>query len=641
MQVGLSGYYLTLSFSLSDYVAGGRYRVRLPALSLKDAAGNLGPTENYDLEFVDVPGGFSYADTIRALPMSTEDTLMFSVAVDSTPAGEYNMCYCSGQLDENLETLGDDASTYVLVDDTACLAEPRVDPAGGNTSSDALIMGFSLEDHVCSTKCSRGCIGPHCFCDGFTPGTEASLCLPKALCAEACSSQDDCAGFVVHDTLPTCELVSTTCSEGDEETFQYFKRLSGTACTHIADFTEKAGTVVVTERVHVSVDYVFTPMESGSIEVTAAGDATLLTSALGSLSLDRITVIDCSGTCGVSSPTTSLLEPAHAEKISTWNAFSPYIYFEDPVHIDVENPTVMPPLATYPEAPAAQYVVAGLVEGYYVEGSNVDVNDPTALVAIDGDMRPLNEHACYKKCSAGCEGKYCEGCSGYYHGYDSETSNAICADQTLCQYLCDGLGSKCASIDMHLTLPRCYLNVPGSSQDTRDLTPDPSYKVLLKREDPYNTEKDTSYTVPLDPAPDEKSILAVRDFGYSWEKMLRFKDLKFASGGTFKLCFCDSAIVGRPCKSEKDYSVEIGTIHASGVSCLIAKKELQRVNCLPTKHGSSLRCYQHGEAPNPTPPTIDDKTVLVGMSGAYAPDAGAGLPDCPFGKKDGVCLTPL
>merc|ERR1719181_502790 len=151
--------------------------------------------------------------------------------------------------------------------------------------------------------------------------------------------------------------------------------------------------------------------------------------------MDRITVIDCSGTCGVSSPTTSLLAPLAAEKISTWNDFEPYILFEDPVHIDVENPTVMPPLPTYDAADAQQYVLAGLEEGFFVEGSNVNVNDPTKGVAIDGDLRPLSEHSCYKKCSAGCEGEFCQ-CNGYFHGYDSPTSNAICGDQTLCQ--CNG-----------------------------------------------------------------------------------------------------------------------------------------------------------------------------------------------------------
>merc|ERR1711988_2582 len=99
--------------------------------------------------------------------------------------------------------------------------------------------------------------------------------------------------------------------------------------------------------------------------------------------------------------------------------------------------------------------------------------------------------------------------------------------------------------------------------------------------------------------------LAASDFGFSWNAMLRFKPLQFKSGGTFKLCFCDSSLLkpGSACQTERDYKIEVGTIHASGVSCLIALPQLQRVSCATQYHGG-LRCYRHMDALEPPPPVI-------------------------------------
>lgn len=141
-----------------------------------------------------------------------------------------------------------------------------------------------------------------------------------------------------------------------------------------------------------------------------------------------------------------------------------------------------------------------------------------------------------------------------------------------------------------------------------NLARDADYKVLIKREDP-NQEAGNMRKLM-----EEESILRVRDFGYSWESMLRFKGITFKSGGTFKLCFCDSSLLpsGSACRTEADYSVEVGTIHASGVSCLIANPDLQRVSCVGQYYGG-LRCYrQYGEAPAPLPPPIGMRTSLDG-----------------------------
>lgn len=261
-------------------------------------------------------------------------------------------------------------------------------------------------------------------------------------------------------------------------------------------------------------------------------------------------------------------------------------------------------------------------EGKYVSGANLAIGE--YMAPIDGVQRDLTAHQCFKKCADGCTGPYCY-CDGYFPGVDAESSNALCADADLCKYLCNNVvtgdeapGSLCKSIDMHASLNRCFLNMEAEiHQDS--LATDADYSVMVKKTD-VNDENGHLRQRRL-----QTSILAVDDLGFSWDKMLRFQGITFKSGGTFKLCFCDSSLLGSSsaCRSESDYSVEVGTIHASGVSCLIAKPELQRVSCVEqwgkAEWGStSLRCYKQGTPPNPTPPpyaAITDVTASSGMGG--------------------------
>jgi hypothetical protein len=639
----------------------GRYKITLPKNSLQDGAGNTGPVDDFVFEFVKGAETEFASKVFRALPTSTAGKLDFSVALSpDTEPGTYSVCYCSGQMDGNLALLGDFGYTYELTEDKDCSGTPVLD----YNTTDTLIMGLSLEDHVCSVKCDKGCIGPHCYCDGYTAdATSDTLCLPKTLCAEACSAVSSpdgsglksggCKGIVVHDILPTCVLLADTCTDPTaEEIFQYFERKDGTACTNFGDFSETAGAAVVTSRVHVDVDFIFKPATPGSIEVTATETGMLLGEGLSQTTAvtDRITIIDCGGTCGISSPTKSLALPLNADSIAMWNEFVPYTVYEDPPHIDVENP--QSPLSTPPTMattlPAEYYTTfpdeSDPAVGYYVKGHNLDA--PGKMVPFDGDMRSLEEFQCFHKCSEGCSGDSCY-CDGYFAGYDTETSTALCADQTLCQYLCDQLGrAGCMSIDMHTELPRCFLNDASADTTPAALMMDPSYKVLVKREFMDNNfEYPTTVTEATGGATGEEegAILSVVDYGYSFAKMLRFKDIQFKSGGTFKLCFCDSSLISGPCKTEADYSVQVGTIHSSGVQCLISKPELQRASCVPTYFGggSSLRCYKSPmEAPMPKPPTIGEITRLAGLSGTPSELADAGLSTaCAYGAEEGGCPT--
>jgi hypothetical protein len=135
------------------------------------------------------------------------------------------------------------------------------------------------------------------------------------------------------------------------------------------------------------------------------------------------------------------------------------------------------------------------------------------------------------------------------------------------------------------------------------------------------------------------SMLERKDLGYSWGQMIRFDKLTFTTGGTFKLCFCDSALIGAvstPCLTKKDYAIEVGKVHSSGVSCLLSQPKLQRAECETMYHGvepKPLRCYSGIPVPELMPPLlistqidVSDSTeegtyVETGSSeGAYSPE---------------------
>jgi hypothetical protein len=159
---------------------------------------------------------------------------------------------------------------------------------------------------------------------------------------------------------------------------------------------------------------------------------------------------------------------------------------------------------------------------------------------------------------------------------------------------------------MHMEVNRCFLNGAGCElhRDVLEKTgKDPKYSILVKRQDPNDYEVNARR---LSEDPDEGSHptdLPTLDIGFSWGQKLRFAPIRFTSGGTFKLCFCDSTLTSRSCSTVADYSVEVGKIHASGLSCLIARPELQRASCVAQYHGG-LRCYQDREAPDSDPPAL-------------------------------------
>jgi hypothetical protein len=602
-----------------------RYRLVVEANSLQEvlpdgSPGNTGPTQPFSLEFVKSYAGFvpTLHSTAPAKDPASAENLTFPLKVPaSTKTGTYTVCYCNDQQEGlQLEDVGDGDTTYILVDDETIDASWTYVPS-------VEVVELSLSEHVCQEKCSEGCTGPFCFCDGYDDTDGATtLCLPPGMCRDACDLAADCSGISVHDTKNQCllftggyENVTTTVAEA----WQTYERKAGRACTHLHDYREIVGTIEVTKRVQLEVEYVLEPGQEGSIEVVAAEDASLtyghsdvpnhgvanrLFTGQKLLSEDRITLIDGYGLCGISAPSKLITLPGST--IEDWMNHNPHSWFREGAHEDGDAQNVLLPdpvtgempdtyMPYTPTTPEGHYASR---DGFYCPGRNLDLD---ALdVVFDGTVHNLREHQCYTKCGADsppCEGDDCF-CSGHYSGYDGPDSNAICADVQMCQYICDQLAG-CGSIDMHKTKPRCFLNLVGCNSHSDALYADPNYAILFKRVD--GNDEQAGRGNHHNPA--GRRLLEAPDAGFSWDQMLRFKGLQFSSGGRFKLCFCDSEIHSS-CNKAADYGVEVGEVHVSGVSCLVANPRLQRVACATQFHGG-LRCYPLVDtAPMPEAPEV-------------------------------------
>ena len=76
--------------------------------------------------------------------------------------------------------------------------------------------------------------------------------------------------------------------------------------------------------------------------------------------------------------------------------------------------------------------------------------------------------------------------------------------------------------------------------------------------------------------------------GFSTQEVLRFAPLTLPSAGTYKVCFCDSEVSGG-CDDAEDFTVEVGKVHVSGLSCLLSVPKLQTAQCFEQYFGG-LRC---------------------------------------------------
>jgi len=311
------------------------------------------------------------------------------------------------------------------------------------------------------------------------------------------------------------------------------------------------GIITITQKVDLAVDFVVTPNlpvgESTSIEVTGMGM---------DIGADRVMVIDCTGMCGVTESAKSVMGIGPA------------------VNAIVDRPSVHD-VVVGPDATPEAYSYNYDLTGKYCAGN--------LLPVAKGSL--ADGHQCYKKCFAEiCVGDSCF-CDGFIPGYDKETSSSLCLDQEQCENLCS-LTVGCHSVDMHKTLNRCYLNSIECESHIIDgkLTPDPNYDILVKVLD-ENTGRLLS-------GHQARRLVAAQDPGISWSNILRFDGVTFSQGGEFKLCFCDSSLLGpnEVCSEPEHFSVDVGTVHATGLQCLLNKPDMARGTCVEQLYGG-LRCY--------------------------------------------------
>jgi hypothetical protein len=471
----------------------------------------------------------------------------------------------------------------------------KLDPAGTDAAGD-----------LCFSKCSAGCIGATCFCDGLEDddtATSKALCLSSAKCRDACNSNGDCLGYSMSKEKNRCYLAASITDTADTTDYDLFKAKLNPAdradtvekpCQQLADFfalkkdtpkgtwaaqmevKKNIGSLYVTKKVDVGVDYIATPGESTSIEVTGTGLE---------WAHDRVMVIDCYGTCGVT-------------KGSTYSHV-PGMDFDEwvPVNAHVDRPSLdeQPLTATIPGPKWKSYTK---LDKQYCPGN---------MMIMPGSL--ADKHRCYKKCyeeapcDDGADGSEACFCDGFINGYDQPDSGSICLDQTQCEYLCS-VTPGCHSIDMSKDKTRCYLNSETEcnvhvQEDTT--VPDKEYMLLVKPLD--DNERRLAAKGRALQASHVRKLLAAEDPGISWENILRFKDLKFSSGGEFKLCFCDSDLLegtNEICDGPEDYTIEVGKVHATGLQCLLSNPKMTRGTCEKQEYGG-LRCYDDAAPDVPLP----------------------------------------
>jgi hypothetical protein len=188
-------------------------------------------------------------------------------------------------------------------------------------------------------------------------------------------------------------------------------------------------------------------------------------------------------------------------------------------------------------------------------------------------------------------------------------SQAVCLNQNQCEHLCE-MTPGCHSIDMHKTRNRCFLNTWACDDHIRDSTtvPDANYDVFVMPTD-ENMRRLMKKGRELT-ASQVRQLRPSADPGHSWGSILRFQDVVFHSGGEFKLCFCDSDLLDDDgfaiCDSPEDFTIEVGTVHSTGLQCLLSNPKMTRATCAEQRYGG-LRCYD-GDAP-----TVEVPTEFLGV----------------------------
>jgi hypothetical protein len=271
------------------------------------------------------------------------------------------------------------------------------------------------------------------------------------------------------------------------------------------------------------------------------------------------------------------------EEIGAFTYFEPY---RDLTEGDENCPYV-----NYTQNPYLVHDTFELEKSRYCNGVQLDTD---MLRSRGGDLPSvaalLDRHRCANKCSKECKGEHCF-CSGDIGESDSYVSGAVCLPQYECEHLCMLLGDACHSVNMHKTLPRCFINTNMcEGQANEYLGLDDDYDLLRKLPEAAERSLSSSITEPedIDWKASSRGDLVSAD-GYSTPSVLRFGGLGLPSAGQYKVCFCDSDVAGGECSAATDFTVEIGKLHVSGLGCLLSVPKLRTATCVEQYFGG-LRC---------------------------------------------------
>jgi len=88
-------------------------------------------------------------------------------------------------------------------------------------------------------------------------------------------------------------------------------------------------------------------------------------------------------------------------------------------------------------------------DGEYCPFQNVDTSNPEAGSVLE----TMRDNLCAVRCVDDVTGN-CAGNDPFF----LKDSEAVCLPREECEEICTGLGDLCVGIDMHRTLPRCYIN---------------------------------------------------------------------------------------------------------------------------------------------------------------------------------------
>jgi len=455
-------------------------------------------------------------------------------------------------------------------------------------------MSASLDVQLCSTMCEMGCSQADCYCDSFdhdhTP--DNAVCGAESALVAACHENTGCAGLVYdHDTSQAEFFASAVTA--DEKFAAVGKRLwskeTGAACTQIEDYTETVGVLTVTTQVYTGVDYVVTPGQQVSLEVTNVNGNYLTFDAhdkdwdtAGSrdvgASWNRVMVIDCKGQCGQAGPSGNVQINGAGASLSDWAIHSPTNFWSDSIYGTNDAGT-----RSYISRAYATFA------GMHCERSTTSNNLNILATGLEAAEAVL----CTTVCQSG------DGHESCHLQHVDPSGNAICASADgastsleVVQSLCDQIdamdGFYCDSVEQHLgATDYFYLNGGADGDALCDKVAAANYNLYVASDD--TAESSGAQLVQVD----EEVILTanLNDWPFSWSQMLRFPSLTFTTGGTFKVCYCEhDRASNKLCNSVDDFDVEVGLVHSSGVSCLLTDSRFTSADCENQLYGG-MRCY--------------------------------------------------